>query len=97
MKDGQLFRVAKHLLKKIEYYSKYGINYTIETDDIIALKNAIEEQESITDADIETWALRKALDDLQPRRYVSASRKAFHSGLIQGAKAMRDNEIKHIK
>lgn len=53
MKDGQLFRVVKLLFEKIEFYSKQGVIYVIEIDDITAMKNAIkaegEKEEPIND------------------------------------------------
>jgi hypothetical protein len=44
------------------------------------------EQEVITDADIEAWADSKYTNHLK-----------YWTGAVEGAKAMRDGEIKHIE
>jgi hypothetical protein len=55
------------------------------------------EKQAITDADIEAWALKESIMDMQPRRYISASQVAFRNGCERGAKAMRNGEIRHIE
>lgn len=66
-------------------------------DEIIFLKKEIEEQEPINNADIEAWADKVALvpdEDNSHSERVDAYQWEL---LVEGAKAMRDNEIKHIE
>jgi hypothetical protein len=58
----------------------------------------------ITDEDIEAWANGKEDEEMIPENYIENNEaytliryKDYENGLILGAKAMRDGEIKHIK
>lgn len=63
-----------------EYWLKYVDWYII-----------LEEQEPVTDTDIEAWADKKVLG-LKGDPYI----RTLYEGLIEGAKAALNGEIKHI-
>ena len=63
-------------------------------DDVktIAKEYASQKQSEITDADIEAWAREESLSS----GYIDIKLIRYY-GMIRGAKAMRDGEIKHNK
>lgn len=55
------------------------------------------ENQYVTDEDIQAWALKRVIIDMQPKsRINTASENAYKRGLIEAATAMRDGEIKHV-
>ena len=74
-------------------------------DAILALNNESKlrvesferENQYLTDEDIQAWALKRVIIDMQPKsRINTASENAYKRGLIEAATAMRDGEIKHV-
>ena len=91
-------KLAEEILDKIiqDHPMLMSIN---DCDRKIALETAEQYYEAklkeITDADIEVWADRIAhLKDNEIAEGIES--KEFNSGLVIGAKAMRDGKIKHI-
>ena len=55
------------------------------------------ENQYVTDEDIQAWALKRVIIDMQPKsRINTASENAYKRGLIEAATAMRNGEIKHV-
>lgn len=55
------------------------------------------ENQYVTDEDIQAWALKRVIIDMQPKsRINTASENAYKRGLIEAATAMRDGKIKPV-
>jgi len=92
-----------HYLPEIERAYVIG-DYSFEdvADAILALNNESKlrvesferENQYVTDEDIQAWALKRVIIDMQPKsRINTASENAYKRGLIEAATAMRDGKI----
>lgn len=95
-----------------QLHDKTTVVGRLEKDEIIELMQAYHESklreskiveslerenQYLTDEDIQAWALKRVIIDMQPKsRINTASENAYKRGLIEAATAMRDGEIKHV-
>jgi len=85
-------KCPQYLSKRTQYQMRFAIKYFIKW--ALSLKA---QQPGITDEEIEKWAEKWELNDKVFEDTIMPFIFEYKTGLIHGAKAMRDNEIKDNK
>lgn len=93
-------KLAEEIIKQfvVEVEGLDGIEYVSHELAIYCMQAYHEAaNKQVTDEDIQTWALKRVIIDMQPKsRINTASENAYKRGLIEAATAMRDGKIKPV-
>lgn len=99
-------KLAEEILDKIElkdicigeFYYRDEVIEAMQAYHEAKMRESFErENQYVTDEDIQAWALKRVIIDMQPKsRINTASENAYKRGLIEAATAMRDGKIKPV-